>query len=201
MSLITAKNLVISFTQNKNSQLHKPLDFQFDRGFAYVLAGPNGIGKTSLLRLFAGESVPFSGEYFSVINACRIAFVPQVVRGSFHFPMSLYDVLNLVPLVREQRDTEEQLVQDLGLRGKLHVPWNTASGGEKQKTLIIQALRANPDLLLLDEPSNHLDKKSQGVLYKFLSQWIHKDKCLVLSSHEQPEFSFRLISVRPANEH
>ncbi|MFD9737598.1 ABC-F family ATP-binding cassette domain-containing protein [Umezawaea sp. NPDC059074] len=161
------------------------------------LVGPNGAGKSTLFKLIAGELTPSSG---SVVVQGSLAYLPQSL--PFSADMSVVDVLGIAPVVAAldaiaNGDTDEahfttigndwdieertraQLdrlgLGDIALDRRLH----TLSGGQVIFLGISAQLIRNPDVLLLDEPSNNLDADSRRKLYTVLDDW--KGALLVIS--------------------
>ena len=151
--------------------LFATLNLTIKRGDRIGLSGHNGCGKSTLLAILAGRLAPDQGQVH--VNAgCRIATVEQ------HLPESLYDETLLSALLcllppderPHQGYRAERLLQQLGLPASLfEQPVGALSGGQQNSLLLARAMLNEPDLLLLDEPSNHLDLAGQQLLEQFLS--------------------------------
>lgn len=150
------------------------------------LLGPNGSGKTSLLRLIAGLKKPHSGrvtlegvDLKSIRRrtiAQRVAFVEQ--HGATNANLSVLDVVKLGRFPHRsmfsswsQADDEavEQSLERAGMTSKRNDRWQSLSGGEKQRAHIARALAQSPKELLLDEPTNHLDIQHQISLMRLVA--------------------------------
>lgn len=146
------------------------------------IIGPNGGGKTTLLKLLMGFLQPLAGsiEVFGKEPAdtlSRIAYVPQTSRFDKQFPISVLEVVLLGRLSHlswygrySQADQQAALaalekVQLLDLKNRA---FGTLSGGQAQRVLIARALVSNPDLLLLDEPTASVDMQTQTEIYALL---------------------------------
>ena len=157
--------------QAGDKTLFANLNLTIKRGDRIGLTGHNGCGKSTLLALLAGRLAPDQGQVHA--NAgCRIAMVEQ------HLPRALYDetllsaLLCLLPAEERlhQGYRAERLLQQLGLPTSLFErPVDALSGGQQNSLLLARALISEPDLLLLDEPSNHLDLAGQQLLEAFLA--------------------------------
>ncbi|MDG9793387.1 ABC transporter ATP-binding protein, partial [Brucella anthropi] len=150
------------------------VSFEAKPGKMLGLLGPNGSGKTSLLRLIAGLKRPHSGHVLldeKDINtvarrsvAQRVAFVEQ--HATTNAGLKVLDVVRLGRFPHRSMfsgwtGADETAVQDAieltGMMAKRNDQWQTLSGGEKQRAHIARALAQTPKELILDEPTNHLD--------------------------------------------
>ena len=172
MSNLLAGNQV-SFAYKTGAVL-KQMTFEIARGEAVALLGPNGVGKTTLLKICAGLLLPQQGEislagrpllhYGRRALARRIALVPQEMHLSFDF--SVEDLVSqgrtpyLSFLGGFQPGDRIEVRRAMELAGIEHLAsrsFNQLSGGERQRVKIALALAQRPELLLLDEPAQHLD--------------------------------------------
>ncbi|MBX4861850.1 ABC transporter ATP-binding protein [Rhizobium bangladeshense] len=150
------------------------------------LLGPNGSGKTSLLRLLAGLKRPHSGRVtldrsdIGTISrrsiARRIAFVEQ--HATTNANLKVVDVVKLGRFphrsmfsgwTRADEEAVEEALARAGMAEKRDDRWQNLSGGEKQRTHIARALAQSPQELILDEPTNHLDIQHQIGLMRLVS--------------------------------
>ncbi|HVW46829.1 MAG TPA: ABC transporter ATP-binding protein [Solirubrobacterales bacterium] len=151
---------------------------QVDAGRLVGLIGPNGSGKTSLLRCAAALTAADSGEVMldgADVRAMRrraiarrLAFVEQDADTDVELEVRDVVLLGRTPHRRAfEPDTAEDLsllavaLERTGLTGREHQSWHTLSGGERQRARIARALVQQPEVLLLDEPTNHLDVAHQ----------------------------------------
>ena len=180
-----------------------PLSFQVKTGECLALIGPNGAGKTSLLRLVTGIRQPtagtlsFDGHPYSAFKAKelarRIAYVPQlrparipllveemVLQGRFPFlsPFQLTPAGEDFQAVAEALDTVG--LTDLRLR-----PVNQLSGGERQAVFIAAALAGRAPVLVLDEPTTHLDPRHQRDIVRILQRLRRGHRpTVILATHD-----------------
>ena len=162
--------------------LFNELAFTLRQGDRIGLIGHNGCGKSTLLGLLSGTREASSGT-IHVARACRLQHVEQ------HLPaelagLSLYDAL-LAPVL-EQPELHwrvDSLLAELGFdQETAQVPVHSLSGGQHTRLLLGRALLQEPNVLLLDEPSNHLDLPSLLWLEQFLLAW---RGAFILVSHDQ----------------
>lgn len=160
------------------------LTFTLKKGDRVGLIGYNGCGKSTLLKLLDGTQSPASGSV-SVANHCLLARVEQHLPDSLH-PLSMLDAVldKLPPPDREsQRWRAEALLAEMGFSpADCTLTAATLSGGRHTRLLLARALMTSPDLLLLDEPGNHLDLPTLLWLERFLNNW---NGSFVVVSHDQ----------------
>lgn len=151
------------------------------------LLGPNGSGKTSLLRLLAGLKQPQSGRVLLDRTdlrtiprravAQRVAFVEQ--HATTNANLKVIDVVKLGRFPhrslfsgwsRADEEAVDGALEKAGMTAKRNDFWHSLSGGEKQRAHIARALAQTPKELILDEPTNHLDIQHQIALLKLVSE-------------------------------
>lgn len=164
--------------------LFTDLSFTLKKGDRVGLIGYNGCGKSTLLKLLDGTDAPSSG-YVSIANHCLMARVEQHLPDSLG-PLTMLDaVLDNIPLAERevQRWRGEALLAEMGFNAD---DWAltaaTLSGGQHTRLLLARALITSPDLLLLDEPGNHLDLPTLLWLERFLNGW---NGSFIVVSHDQ----------------
>ncbi len=176
-TFLTAQSLTLSYT---STALFKQLNATVNRGDKIGLIGHNGCGKSSLLKLLAGHQEPDEG-HVSKAKQCMMSYVEQ------HVPEKLQHVSVLDALAETQERDDlwraELLLSELGFSASdWDIPVANCSGGQQMRLLLARAIINEPDLLLLDEPSNHLDLPSLMWLEHFLSRW---KGSFILVSHDQ----------------
>jgi iron complex transport system ATP-binding protein len=144
------------------------------KGQVFAILGPNGRGKTTLLKILLGVLSPTEGQVQSV---GRMAFVPQLFQVSFD-----YSALDMVLMGRARKvglfsqptpQDEAAALEALSRFGLGHLarrPFHEMSGGQRQLVIFARALVAEADILILDEPTSALDLKNQEVIL----EWIHR---------------------------
>ena len=166
------------------------------------LIGPNGGGKTTLLRLILGERTPEHGQVFVFGHEARrlgsrrrlIGYVPQRERAEFNFPATALDTVvmgTFAPLGWGRRVGAEQRTQALhtmdllGIADLAPKPLRQLSGGQQQRVLVARALVANPRLMLLDEPTVGMDVGAQEAFFEQLGTLQRQLRLtIIMSTHD-----------------
>lgn len=151
------------------------------------LIGPNGGGKTTLLKLIMGFLKPSQGKIHVLGKSPRshsevqlhVAYVPQTTRFDRQFPISVLEVvlaglLSKLPWYGRFHQKDRQLALDMlekvGLADFANKSFGTLSGGQAQRVLIARALVSDPKLLLLDEPTASVDSQAEADIYSILKE-------------------------------
>lgn len=179
----------------------KDVDLMIPKGTFLGLIGPNGGGKTTLLKCILGLIKPEKGRV-TVLNhpATRvrpkgsIGYVPQNPIADLDFPVSVYDVVmmgrySMIGPLRKASTTDREIVmrvlKQVGMSDLKTRPIGHLSGGQQQRVFIARALSSEPKILLLDEPLTGIDTKAQNEFYRLLGT-LKRDLSLtlVLVSHD-----------------
>lgn len=177
----------------------KNINLELGEGELLLMRGPNGGGKSTLLKLIAGILRPTAGrlELFGKeeIDRDLIGYVPQNTDINLTFPISVEDVVT-TGLKREGRfflfvsKKDKEQVREVMELCKVSEFKNrkisSLSGGQRQRVMIARALCAEPKLLLLDEPTSSIDKEGKKQIYSLLEKLISK-MTLILVSHDALE--------------
>jgi ABC-type Mn2+/Zn2+ transport system ATPase subunit len=189
--LITFQNVTLGY--GHRGVLEK-LDFGIEDGEVLGLVGPNGGGKTTILRAVLGVIEPQTGTVHRHRPAVRFGYVPQRSRLDGRWPLRTVDVV-LMGLYRDmglvRRPTREHkrealsLLEYVALEAQAERDFMTLSGGQQQRALLARALITRPDVLVLDEPSTGLDVAGTAQLLRIVEE-LHRERGLtvVLSSHD-----------------
>lgn len=168
----------------------------YEKDFLGVI-GPNGGGKTTLVKLLLGLLTPMSGTitYFEEgqpVSRLSIGYLPQYSAIDKKFPISVKDVIASGLLEKEsffgrlnarQREKVQAMIVQMGLEGLDNRPIGQLSGGQMQRALLGRAMVSNPKLLILDEPNTYIDRGFEARLYELLTE-INRQCAIVLVSHD-----------------
>src|SRR6185295_14457529 len=169
-----------------------PLDLEVAAGECLALVGPNGAGKTTLLRCLAGLRTPsrgvvaHRGRNFAELSrrelARRIAYVPQVRPANV--PLTVREAVQLAPSAADHRAVDHALAA-AGIEAFAERPLDELSGGERQMAWIAAALAQEAEVLILDEPTTHLDPRHQRDVAGLLHR-LHRENgaTVLLATHD-----------------
>ena len=144
----------LSFSYSDSVAIIRDANFQITRGWTGII-GPNGAGKTTLMRLIAGELEPASGSvHFDGANS-----------GPVLLRQTVEDLTPAIERFADSRDGQSaRLFGELGLRPEEISRWPTLSPGERKRWQVGAALWSDPAVLMLDEPTDHLDSEARDFL-------------------------------------
>ena len=144
-------------------------DWEIQRGERWAVTGPNGCGKTTLMRTLLGL-IPLRGGSLlrfdregKVTSTLVASYLPQINQIDRHFPIRVWEVIdsglpNVMRSAVERKAEIERLAGAVGIRELLESAIGRLSGGQLQRALLARALASQPELLILDEPLSFLDR-------------------------------------------
>ena len=179
MSLISAEGLGVTLG---GTQVLNGVDLSIAEGEIVTIVGPNGSGKSTLLRTLIGAVKPSRGRVRRA-PGLRIGYVPQKLAIDPTLPLDVARFLNLPR--RVPRDRAEAALRRAGASALWHRPMAGLSGGQFQRILLARALLNDPQLLILDEPTQGLDQPGSAAFYQLIEDLRDALGCAVLMvSHE-----------------
>lgn len=208
MSAVAVELNGVSVTLGRQLVL-EDVDMRVPVGDYVALIGPNGGGKTTLLRVILGLIRPDCGEV-RVFGGSpeeargRVSYVPQYARFDLGFPIRVIDVVRAGQLGVRGLSGHEARARALGILEQLEIGGladsaiGALSGGQLQRVLIARALAVEPELLILDEPTASLDVQSADAFYELL-RTLSERMTVVLTSHDVTGISTRVKSVACLN--
>ncbi|ALB30061.1 metal ABC transporter ATP-binding protein [Companilactobacillus heilongjiangensis] len=180
--MIEAKNLSKSFGKQL---VFKNLNFKIQAGDFISLIGPNGSGKTTLVKIMMGLEKKTSGEL--KIDKQTIGYVPQFRNIDIDYPLDIEQFVRLnlkFTLSPTKRRHDNAIIEEILEKTKLtelkNRPLGLASGGEKQKAYLAQALLNDPKVLILDESTASLDVEVKMQLMDLVEELNHKYNLTVI---------------------
>lgn len=185
----------VCFSYGGGQETLHNVSFELPRNSFTVVVGPNGGGKTTLLKLLLGTEVPGYGEV-RVLGLPphearrRVGYVPQQLLFDPRFPVSVLDVTligrvdrhRFGPYRHADRDIAMAALGRVDMAGLSNRAFAALSGGQRQRVLIAQALVTSPELLLLDEPTASVDPASAARLYALFKE-LASERTVLMVSH------------------
>lgn len=161
------------------------------------IIGPNGGGKTTLLKVMLGLIIPARGTVHfydgeNAVSSIKIGYLPQLNNIDRKFPISVRDVIvsglasekpTFHSFTNEQNNRVEKVITQMGLNELSHCPIGELSGGQLQRVLLGRSIVSHPQLLILDEPNSYVDKRFESHFYQLLEE-INKESAVILVSHD-----------------
>ncbi len=211
VSIVDIQN--VSFGYTGEEAVLEDVSLDILQGDFIAMIGPNGGGKTTLLKLILGLLKPDKGIIRvmgkpALEAAPHIGYVPQDVHINRNFPITVIDVVMmgmLTPRKRWQRrnassDRREALMalERMGIEALSQRKIGELSGGQRQRVFIARALVTKPRLMLLDEPTASIDTKGQADMFTMLKE-LNKDVTILVVSHDLLVISHYAKSVACVN--
>jgi len=208
---IEVENVWFSY---ERTDVLEDVNFTIEKGDFLGIIGPNGGGKTTLLKLLLGILKPDRGRVRILGQgpndaSHRVGYVPQDMSFNRSFPVSVMDVALMGRLTRarigkrysqEDRDKVRDVLEKVGMWDFSKRPIGKPSGGQRQRGFIARALATDPEILFLDEPTTSVDPEFQTDLYAFLEE-LNKDVTIVVITHDVGVVSSHMKSIACVNKH
>lgn len=174
------------------------------------IIGPNGGGKTTLLRVILGLLPPSSGSvtfYSKLLDSKSIGYLPQISTGDVNYPVSVKDVVLSGLMIRKglvsrmtaaDRLRAEAVIEELGMGDFSEASMSELSGGQMQRVFLGRAIIGDPALLLLDEPGNFVDSSFENDFYEKLKD-LNSRMAILMVSHDVGTISAHIKSFACVN--
>jgi zinc transport system ATP-binding protein len=173
--------------------------------------GPNGGGKTTLLRIILGLIKPVKGNMVfntALLDRKRIGYLPQISTGDINYPVTVTDIILSGLMIRKgiisrmssyDRGKASLVMEELGLSDMGGFTLNELSGGQMQRVFLGRAIIGDPRLLLLDEPGNFVDTTFENDFYEKLKE-LNKRMAILMVSHDVGTISAHIKSFACVNK-
>lgn len=171
-------------------QVLKNVSLSFQKGECIALVGPNGCGKTTLIKSILGMVLPDSGEiefegksvFGDYLYREKIGYMPQI--GRYPDNMTIGQIVDMIKQIRNNdADIDDELMKSFELEKMFDKKMRTLSGGTTQKVSAVLAFLFNPDVLILDEPTAGLDPLASEILKEKIISEKEKGKLILITSH------------------
>jgi len=208
-SVLELKNVTAGY--KRDNPVIREVDLAIPERDFLAIIGPNGGGKTTLLKVMLGLLEPWTGtvELFGQSpprTRSRVGYVPQVVPEE-GFPVTVLDVVLMGRLKSRKvlkrfgtndRETAAEYLKKLDIQDLAEKDMNSLSGGQKQRVLIARALVGQPDMLLLDEPVASVDHETQESFFNLLAK-LNSEITIVLVTHDVGAVSSHVKNIACIN--
>ena len=157
-----------------------------------AIIGPNGGGKSTLLKLILGLLTPQNGTIINNIKTNQVGYVPQNTNLNIDFPITALEIVlmgiisskkRIFGYSKEDIQQAKASLEKVSMGNFANSKIGDLSGGQRQRVFIARALCSNPKILLLDEPTASIDVKGQREIYELLKE-LNKSICIVVVSHD-----------------
>ncbi|MFC1771318.1 metal ABC transporter ATP-binding protein [Candidatus Margulisiibacteriota bacterium] len=191
--IIKFENISVSFN---DYPVLENITFSIDEKDFFVIMGPNGGGKTTLLKVLLGLTKPEKGQVTILSKEQRIShligYVPQFSSSDREFPINVWDTVLLGRLGKKglfQRFNDDdhkktgQALQKVGMQDFKNKQIGLLSEGQRQRVFVARALASDPEILILDEPTASIDKQMSNNIYELLNE-LKKQITIILVTHD-----------------
>ena len=188
----------------------KDINFCVNESDFIGVIGPNGGGKTTLLKIILGLLKPSGGSIVfneNILNGNRIGYLPQMSTGDVNYPVTVTDIVLSGLMIQKglisrmtasDKIKAAKVIEDLGLTYLAGATINELSGGQMQRVFLGRAIIGDPKLLLLDEPGNFVDTTFENDFYEKLRE-LNKRMAILMVSHDVGTISSHIKSFACVN--
>ena len=199
----------LSFSYDKSKNIISDINFRLKKGEIFVILGSNGAGKTTLLNCVSNMLKPDSGTIrikgkeiteYSVGNlATVVGYVPQITVPAFSYTCRDYIVMGRAPHMslmrvpgRAEYAVADAVMEQMNITYLADKSYGNISGGERQQVQIARVLAQEPEIVILDEPANHLDYGNQLKIMQIIYDLANKKGLTVILTSHNPDHSIIL---------
>lgn len=197
-TLLEVKSLFFGYDKEP---VLEDINFTLSSGDFFTITGPNGGGKSTLIKLVLGLLKPKSGQIVRsslVKDPLEVGYVPQNTNINLDFPISVLDVVMMGNSAKHRNrkpffnatgyssmeiECAKHSLSRVGMQKFIHTKISNLSGGQRQRVMIARAICSHPKLLILDEPTSSIDINGQKEIYRLLKE-LNKDITIMVITHD-----------------
>ncbi|MDY2629089.1 MAG: ABC transporter ATP-binding protein [Lachnospiraceae bacterium] len=196
--ILEVKNL--SFGYKKDHPLFHNVNFSLDKGEIFSILGANGAGKSTLMNCIANLLIPQQGDIYlsgkkltnlSIKEISQtVGYVPQTNSPVYGYEVREFIVMGRAPYLgmfekpsKKDYDLVDEVLEELDISHLADRSYTELSGGERQQVSIARAIVQQPDIIMLDEPANHLDYGNQLKIIQLIKKLSKKGYSIIITSH------------------
>lgn len=195
-----------------NNMVLQDINFKVNENDFIGVIGPNGGGKTTLLKVILGLLKPSAGKIIfnnELLDGNSIGYLPQISTGDINYPVNVLDVILSGMMIRKKiishmsssdKRIAYEVIEKLGLSGMADSSLNELSGGQLQRVFLGRAIIGDPRLLLLDEPGNFVDSTFENDFYEKLRD-LNNRMAILMVSHDIGMISSHVKSYACVNKY
>lgn len=205
-TLIEIQNLSVGYDNHK---VLDSINLSIKENDFIGVIGPNGGGKTTLIKTILGLKKNWSGSIHKNVNPAKIGYLPQFNPFDKQFPITVKQVVLsglagkkglFKQYTKADLDHAECLMAKAGIIDFQNKSIGQLSGGQMQRTLLCRALINKPELLILDEPSTFVDNQFEGELFEWLNE-LNNEMAILMVSHDIGTISSHIKTIACVNRH
>ncbi len=208
--LVKLENITYGYESEKAIE---GINLEIVKGDFIGMIGPNGGGKSTLIKLIMGLIEPWTGRILYGKNELgekiNIGYLPQYHEFDHKYPISIKEVIlsglvnkssMITRFTNKDRRRADKVLNLLGLQNIGNKSIGDLSGGQMQRAFLGRAIISNPDLLILDEPVTYVDSKFELELYELLED-VNKNTAILLVSHDLGQITSSVKTIACVNRH
>lgn len=205
--ILEVKNGYFGYT--KDNIILRDISFTLAEKEIMTILGPNGIGKTTLLKCVAGilkwqrGQILIDGKPMRLLRESQaqitVGYVPQAYRLSFPYTVTEFVTMGRARHIgpfsvpsKNDRKIVAQAIDEVGIGYIKDIPCTQLSGGQLQLVFIARALASEPEILILDEPESHLDFRNQLMILKLIKSLVREHGISCIINTHYPEHAMRI---------
>lgn len=198
----------LNFAYQTGRQIFSQVNFSLDKGEILSILGPNGAGKSTLLNCLANLLKPSQGDVFlggravksmaAFEIAQKLGYVPQIYTPTYAYTVREFTVMGRAPYMgmftrpkAEDYKLADEALEMLNIAHLADKPCTEISGGERQQATIARVIVQQPDIIMLDEPTSHLDFGNQIKTLKIIKELAKQGFGIIMTTH-QPDHAILL---------